>query len=52
MDMKDLENKAKDVLPDDDTAKKAGEAIREHTPDGADVTVAKAEQWVKDHNQD
>ncbi len=52
MDKDTMMDKAKDALPDDDTAKKAGEAIREHTPDGADVNVAKAEQWVKDHNKD
>ena len=52
MDMKDLANKAKDALPDDETLGKVGNKIREHTPDNVDVQVAKAEQWAKDHNKD
>jgi|GEM_PF-3041397 len=52
MDMDDLKKKAEDALPDDKTIKKAGEKVREHTPDSADVPAAKAEQWAKDHNKD
>ncbi len=52
MGMDELKDKAKDALPDDATAKKVGETVREHAPDNADVPVAKAEQWVKDHNKD
>ena len=52
MDMKDLQNKAKDAIPDDDTVENASEKVQEHTPDNVDTNVAKAEQWAKDHNKD
>ncbi|SEI87592.1 hypothetical protein [Demequina mangrovi] len=52
MGMDELKKKAEDALPSDDTIKKAGEKVREHTPDSADVPAAKAEQWAKDHNKD
>ncbi|WP_296666819.1 antitoxin [Demequina sp.] len=52
MDIDDLKKKAEDALPDDETVEKLGEALTGHTPDAADVPVAKAEQWAKDHNKD
>lgn len=46
------EDKAQEVLPDDDAIEKASEKIQDFTPDSADTKVAKAEQWAKDHNKD
>jgi hypothetical protein len=54
MDMNDQSwsDKAKNALPDDDTIESVSEKVQDKTPDGVDTNVAKAEQWVKDHNKD
>lgn len=52
MDMKDMQNKAKDAMPDDEQISKVADKIQEHTGKDAAIKVAKAEQWAKDHNKD
>jgi len=52
MDMEDLQDKAQDALPGDDTVEKTSEKAQDATPVEADKHVAKAEQWAKDHNKD
>ncbi len=46
-----MQNKAKGALPDDEQIEKASEKIQEQTSDDTDIKVAKAEQWLKDHNK-
>ncbi|MDN4482092.1 hypothetical protein [Demequina lignilytica] len=50
MDMDELKKKATDALPSDDQIEKAADKVQEHTPDGADRTIGKVEQWGKDNN--
>lgn len=52
-DMQDkAREKAREALPDDDTVEEASEKLQGYTPDAADTSVAKAEQWAKDRNKD
>ena len=52
MDMKDMQDKAKDAMPDDEQVSKIADKVQEHTGHDAAIKVAKAEQWVKDRNND